>query len=359
MTTKRNAYECKYFAVVLYTLFFTGFVYGLEDDRPVNSRDNLISWHLLDTTKILLNATNNIVVSPKNLTSLLKAPPQIDLRFGNTNSQTPGQGIILIESRKKLRNPEQLELFYHGKIQEISFNEKTKVLKAINDWGNRTTDQKFSRFFTSESELNDLEVLIINIFHFNETLQVNFKYSVNETFYVTPKNIIKVPSVETTDYFDYLDSQILDAKVLRLPYSSNLSMYILLPHTKQGVDELLNNLGHEQLKRMQWMMEESRVNVLLPKFKFFFKTNLEENIRPSNHIFDVDLQFAFGELVDKVNIFHITTINFDGNGKGTADSKIRQSKYEKFHVDRPFVVYIEEDSTGDIICIAKVLNPAM
>ncbi|XP_036321052.1 serine protease inhibitor 27A [Rhagoletis pomonella] len=358
MQSKRYTFPYKSNAVVaiFYVSLFTGLVCILADDLPAN----LVSWHMLDTTNILQNATRNIVVSPKIIKTLLDIPSPIDLRFADGKGM-PGQGLIFTKFKSTLKRPQHFELFYNAKIHEVGLNDKNEVLKAINDWGSRSTNNSFPKLFESmPDEISKLRVLILNIIHFNETLQVNFKYSVNDAFYVTPNNTIKVPSVETTDYFDYHDSQALDAKVLRLPYSNNISMYMLLPHTKQGVNELLNNLGYEQLKRVQWMMEEARVNVLLPKFKCHFETDLRNHIqnRSIHYEFKLrDLERAFGILPTDVNMFQITTINFDGSGRTTINSTARQAKFEKFHVDRPFVVYIEEANSGDIIYLGKILNP--
>lgn len=359
METLKNAYKLEWcFAVVLLVMVSTAIVYAQDYGFSESVDDNAQSWYILDVTRILQNANDNIVVSPSNIKALLKPPSIVDLRFG-IDERMLGQNIIFSESNEILIRPENLEMFYDCKIQKTSFSDKNKLITTISDWTESITDQDISKSSKANLKDTDLQVLILNMLSFDETLQINFKYTLNVTFHTRLDSTI-LPAVETTEYLKYLDSQILDAKILELPYSNGFSMYILLPHTKQGVNEMINNLGYEQLKRIEWMMEERRVNVVLPTFKYHFMTNMREHIQKNSvHRFDVDFKPTFGVATDKVNIFQITAVQFNGSGKAGAEdyNKIRTTKYERFHVDRPFAFYIEEKRSDRIVGIGKVLHP--
>uniref|UniRef100_W8BRM5 Serpin H1 n=1 Tax=Ceratitis capitata TaxID=7213 RepID=W8BRM5_CERCA len=356
--TYRHKLQIYFIAQILCTVWLTATVCGESDkyseDEVVNE-NNVLAWYILDVSQILQNSKVNTILSPMNL---LKTPAIVDLRFGADN-EMEGINMILAESRRSLSRPENVEMFYNTKIQEISFADTANHLVMINDWGKRVTNEEFPKLIESNSSLKNLQVLILNMFHFVETLEINFKYTANLLFYITPKQRTKVPAVETTEYLKYLDSQMLDAKILQLPYSNGFSMYILLPHTKAGLNELLSILGFEQLKRLQWMMEVRRVNVLMPTFKYSFITNLKEDILDkSDHRFDSDFENSFSKEKDFLNIFKVAAISFNGTGKPRVEDyqNIRSAKYEKFHVDRPFVYYIE-NKYGEIVCIGKVENP--
>uniref|UniRef100_A0A0K8W2G0 Heparin cofactor 2 n=1 Tax=Bactrocera latifrons TaxID=174628 RepID=A0A0K8W2G0_BACLA len=351
--------ERQFLMKLLFVLGATALGYRQDDGFVQNVDDNVYSWYILDVTRILQNAENNIVVSPSNIKALLKTPPSMNLRFG-VDEMMLGQNVIFAESKMILNNPETLEWFYDCKIQETSFTEKNKLITSINGWIKSITDQNILKSSETIFKESNLQVLILNMLNFKETLQINFKYTLKLTFHERPDSKIVLPGVETTEYLKYLDSQILDAKILELPYSNGYFMYIILPHTKQGVNETINNLGYEQLKRIEWMMVERRVNVVMPTFKYHFITNMREHIQKnSSHRFDVDFEPAFGVETEKINILQTTVVQFNGSGKARVEDyqKNRTTKYERFHVDRPFAFYIEEKSTGRIVSIGKVLNP--
>ncbi|XP_067625606.1 serine protease inhibitor 27A [Eurosta solidaginis] len=323
----------------------------------------LYPWYVLETTHIFQNNKTNIIVSPKILNSLLKSSYTNEMKSLDSIKQVPGQTMTYIESKVNIRLPKYLEILRNNKIQKFIFRDDDILMEAINDWANLVTNHKYTKMIESTTEIHALPIYIINIYESNELLLVDFKYKVNAEFYVTPKIRRRVPAVETTDNLQYLDSQVLDAKILRLPYSNNMALYILLPHTKNGAEELLSRLGYEQLKRIEWMMEEMTVNVVLPKFKSYFKIDFKENIiKQSNHRFNISLFDAFDNADvtrDKMNIFQANGINFNGTGNQLIEPIIRPAKYQKFHVDRPFVIYIEEETSGDIVCLGKILNPIL
>uniref|UniRef100_A0A034WS02 Serpin H1 n=1 Tax=Bactrocera dorsalis TaxID=27457 RepID=A0A034WS02_BACDO len=350
--------ERQFLVKFLFVLGATALAYGQDDGFAQD--DNVYSWYILDVTRILQNAESNIVVSPSNIRALLKTPPSMNLRFGFDEKTMLGQNVIFAESNMILNNPDTLEWFYDCKIQETSFTDKKKLITSINDWSENIADQTILKSSEMILKEENLQVLILNMLNFKETLQINFKYTLNATFHERPDSTIVLPAVETTEYLKYLDSQILDAKILELPYSNGYFMYIILPHTKQGVIETINNLGYEQLTRIEWMMKERRVNVVMPTFKYHFITDMREHIQKNSaHRFDVDFEPAFGVETKKINIFQTTLVQFDGSGRARVEDyeKIRTTKYERFHVDRPFAFYIKEKSTGRIVCIGKVLNP--
>uniref|UniRef100_A0A0A1WW98 Heparin cofactor 2 n=1 Tax=Zeugodacus cucurbitae TaxID=28588 RepID=A0A0A1WW98_ZEUCU len=337
---------------VLFLLVSTTLTYGQDVEFCQSVDFKVCSWYILSTTQILQNATDNIIVSPSNIQALLQRPQAIGLRFGMGEEQegqpenkNPFVGVnaIFTESKENLNNIDYLEMFYNCSIQEKST--KNPLISTLDD------------ITISFDGIENLKVLVLNIFSFKETLQINFKYTLNITYYTRPDSII-VPAVETTENLRYHDSQILDAKILELPYSNGFSMYILLPHTKQGVNEMINNLGYEQLKRIEWMMEERRVNVVLPTFRTSYMMNMREHIQEiSEHRFDVDFSTTFNVETNKTNFYQFTALQFNGSGEAVEEdySKTRSNKYVKFHVDRPFVFYIAVKDR--IVCIGKVVNP--
>lgn len=56
-------------------------------------------------------------------------------------------------------------------------------------------------------------------------------------------------------------------------------MYIALPNTVDGLDEMIRKIDSTSLQRAQWLMDEVEVRVLLPKFKFDNEVHLNNVLK--------------------------------------------------------------------------------
>lgn len=70
------------------------------------------------------------------------------------------------------------------------------------------------------------------------------------------------------DHFNYVADDYLDAKILELPYkNSNLSMFVYLPNSNNGLSRLESKLRGVDLTNVLQSMTPHRVTVSFPKFK--------------------------------------------------------------------------------------------
>ncbi|GFT56626.1 serpin B6, partial [Nephila pilipes] len=71
-----------------------------------------------------------------------------------------------------------------------------------------------------------------------------------------------------------------DFQALMLPYKGeNVSFLILLPEQRNGLQALENSLTSEKLSVILDRLDEERVSVSLPKFKFEFQEDLSVKIQ--------------------------------------------------------------------------------
>lgn len=109
--------------------------------------------------------------------------------------------------------------------------------------------------------------------------------------------------MRTVGRFYYSESSELDAKILRIPYDvrnatfhllhleidqsyhvilfqgHKFAMYLILPRSRNGIEQLINEINPYILARYSWQMQDLPVDVSIPKFKFEFSNHLEDILR--------------------------------------------------------------------------------
>ncbi|KAF3424850.1 hypothetical protein E2986_00965 [Frieseomelitta varia] len=179
--------------------------------------------------------------------------------------------------------------------------------------------------------------------------------------------------------------------ILHSLQGNKFALYLLLPQTLNGIEHLINEVNPFVLTRCVWQMQDLPVDVSIPKFKFEFSSHLEPILRKLgiNDIFD-DTATLTGIAQTKRTSEHLKVtdilqkagieVNENGTAAYVATGKLsafailsvvfsnvceifleieigNKNEEEVFHADHPFVFYIEDESTGTIIYIGKMMNP--
>ena len=158
--------------------------------------------------------------------------------------------------------------------------------------------------------------------------------------------------------------------LLELPYGNEkYSMLIMLPGEENSVEDILDQFSVENWNSWMNAMSKTNLNIHIPKFKYEFKTLLNEPL------INMGLGVAFGGGADFSlmvresrdlfisRVIHKTFI--DVNEKGTEAAavtvvEIRETSAgpgTEFVVDKPFVYVIKEKTSGAIVFMGKVGNP--
>uniref|UniRef100_A0A0A1X300 Neuroserpin n=1 Tax=Zeugodacus cucurbitae TaxID=28588 RepID=A0A0A1X300_ZEUCU len=263
-----------------------------------------------------------------------------------------------------------LKSAYQTPVESLDFDDGVVAAEKINTWISRVTEGRLSQLVTDEGVTNSV-MLLVNAIYFNGKWRRQFTESHTGVFYRTTNDQLKVSYMELTDNFYYHESNELKAKIIRLPYrGQKFSMFVALPNEGQNIDSFISRMQSEQLKHMQWMTERSKVRVVLPKFKFAYKTDLKavlcrlgveeiftERANLTAMATDTDLQLMVSNILQKsgIDVNEVGTVAY-----GATEVEIVNrfgADEEEFIANRPFAFFIEEESTGNILFAGKVMNP--
>ncbi|KAK5645687.1 hypothetical protein RI129_004151 [Pyrocoelia pectoralis] len=161
------------------------------------------------------------------------------------------------------------ELFF-SEAESVDFAENVESAKKINIWVEEKTNSKIKDLVTADC-LNELtRLVLVNAIYFkgNWAHQFSKEATRTEKFYISDSETVDCDMMHITKRFNYRDDEELDAQILEMKYTNeNVSMVIILPHKRNGIEELEKKLVNVDLSTISERMRNVEVEVSLPKFK--------------------------------------------------------------------------------------------
>jgi len=272
-----------------------------------------------------------------------------------------------------------VQKYYGGSATNLDFIGDTENSRLIiNEWVEERTNDKIKDLIPSGALTAETRLVLTNAIYFKGEWanQFNKDDTKEQDFRVSPNKNVKTPMMQRTDdesKFNYAGTN--DLQILELPYSGeDLSMLIILPK-KEDLEDLENSFTLEQLSKWKEMLNEQRVNIYIPKFKFETKYFMEE-ILP-----DMGMPTAFSDSanftgmeddprkdlkIDKVIHQAFVEVNEEGTeaAAATAVTMIEitsvgpEPRIPTFRADHPFIFIIQQKDTGNILFLGRVNDPA-
>ncbi|KAL0100192.1 hypothetical protein PUN28_019549 [Cardiocondyla obscurior] len=267
-----------------------------------------------------------------------------------------------------------VKTFYNTDVINDNLSDAHAIATKVNSWVNNITQGYIEKMIDDEKSLEDSIMLIVNGLFFKSAWRRKYfalENTQNAKFHINVNQSVNVPYMHTVGRFYYAESSRLDAKILRIPYDgSKFAMYIILPHTLTGVNHIVSEINPFTLARDVWSMQELPIDVWIPRFKFEFTSHLEKTLRQLGirDIFDdtalltgiaktrrISKHLRVSDIVHKCGI----EVNENGTTAYAATEIQIGNKIEEgtFHANHPFVFYIEDETTGTILYVGRVLDP--
>ena len=257
--------------------------------------------------------------------------------------------------------------YFDAAVEEIDFSDP-QTLETINQWIEARTNGKIKDML--DYIPTNTVMYLINAIYFNAQWKYEFdKDKTHEdNFNLADGSIHPTDFMMVNGNFNYTTND--DFKAVELPYGdSAFSMVVMLPEGENKVDDIISKLDMENWDAWFNNSVMENVQVELPKFRYEFKDLLNEPL------INLGLGIAFSGEADftRINplgsifisrVIHQTFIDVQEEGTEAAAATIVEMRYESvidtpitFRVDRPFLYFIKENSTGAIIFIGKVGKP--
>ncbi|XP_055377023.1 serine protease inhibitor 27A-like [Condylostylus longicornis] len=335
-----------------------------------------------DTQKELLNVLGlndkyiDDVIKNQNLSkywnrtieALLKKDASYDLLFG---SQIFADNVV--DPTYKYRSI--LERFYHTGIEILPFKNSSASADTINLWSANATNGHIKKIVTEE-QLKSAVMLILNAIYFKGKWKYSFDKdeSFVDKFYYEATKSNNVEYITKRDYYNFMDSSNLDAKIIQIPYEGDrFQLTILLPRSKDGINELIHNINPTIYKNLEWSADdETEVKLTIPKLNFAYETSLKDILMSMGvqEIFSDQASLALidrGERVKGVlkvsDIYQKSGLQLDETGTIAYAETVAaiENKFgggiEDFNANRPFLFFIQDIKEKKILFAGKIVNP--
>ncbi|KAJ3606158.1 hypothetical protein NHX12_025679 [Muraenolepis orangiensis] len=254
--------------------------------------------------------------------------------------------------------------YYGGESFNVDFTKSAEAVATINEFIAKKTMDKI-KDQVKELDADTAMVLINYVFFrgawvdpFETTRTDKSDFQVNETTKVT------VDMMKRTGRFDVYQDQDNHTLVIMLPYKGSTSMMIVLPDEGK-MKEVEAYISSDYIRHWHDSLFRSSVDLFLPKFNISVESSLDAILK------EMGIINAFGDTADfsgisetklKVSkVSHKAVLSVDEKGTEAAAATTIQimpmSLPITMELNRPFLVFIVENTTKSILFMGRISDP--
>lgn len=260
--------------------------------------------------------------------------------------------------------------YFNASVTSLDFSSPTAA-DMINAWVKEKTNQLIPKIIDQIPA--DAVMYLVNAVYFKGQWRHQFEKSktVQKPFYLADGTEIQAAAMQQHEKHPFYKGAGFAA--IELPYNQgNYVMSILLPDAGKTVKDVIGQLSKANWENWSGLFNETDIQLQLPKFKYSYD---EKQMKPI--LTDLGMGVAFdSDRADftRINskgglyisrVMHKTYIETNEEGTEAAAvtaveigvTSVGPVQTYNFTIDRPFVYFIQEKSTGTILFIGTVMNP--
>jgi serpin B len=263
---------------------------------------------------------------------------------------------------------------YRAKVSPVDFLRADAACRTINKWVAGETADKIREIISPRLISNLTRLVLTNAIYFKSAWENPFNKDATQEkpFYRMTGDTLQTPMMHQQDRFGYLESESL--QLLEMPYKGgDLSMIILLPRDREGLNAL--EAGLTPIRLDAWLREirSEEVTVTFPRFRFTTDSEISDILKSLGMTEAFDPEKAdFSGMTTAETLFisavlHKAFIAVDEEGTeaaaATAVAMVATAMPIKkepkvFTADHPFVFMIRHRETGSILFLGRLFDPS-
>ncbi|WKZ81018.1 MAG: serpin family protein [Fimbriimonadaceae bacterium] len=265
----------------------------------------------------------------------------------------------------------RLKDFYGATAQSLDFSAPESV-KTINDWVHLATHERIPTIIDRIDA--DTVMFLINAVYFKGDWMDPFKKDLTENrdFHLSDAKTKSHPFMTRRGDYDFYAGE--GMRIVRLPFGKGrLGMIFLLPDENTSRAEFEKKLTAKKWAEWTAKMLQTTGTVVLPKFKLEYETDLTETLKSMGMALAFDPEKAdFSAMRSQKDLFlqsviHKTFVQIDEQGAEAAavtglavgaTAAPPPMKEFQFVADRPFYFAIQDRSTGIVLFLGSMADPA-
>jgi serine protease inhibitor len=256
--------------------------------------------------------------------------------------------------------------YYNASVFSADFGNQ-KTVNRMNGWVSDATKGNISNI-VSPGAVKDAVMFLINAIYFKGQWKDKFKVenTQEDDFFLADNNIKRVQMMQNNKKYNYCKGE--DFQMLKIPYGRDKSsMCVLLPNEGIEINNFISRLSKDLLNKVISGAFNIEVMLKFPKFNVEYGAKSMINPLKNLGIKEAFLQDKadFGKIAPQLyvsQIEHKAIIMVDEEGTVAAAATIigmgeTAVKPLEFTVNRPFVLLIRDDRTGNILFMGKIMEP--
>ncbi|XP_020780098.1 pigment epithelium-derived factor [Boleophthalmus pectinirostris] len=239
----------------------------------------------------------------------------------------------------------------------------SKDQKEINDWVSQQTSGKVLRILTSNLPRNP-GVTAVTAAYFKGKWVTRFGSTGSMSqFQVDGSTSVQVPMMRQDNYPIKMgiDSD-LSCTIAELPMQDGVSLFLFLPDTvTSNLTAIEDALTAEFVQDLSMTMLPAHVSLSMPSLKGAYSKNLMSllpNLGLTDWLADTGLDQISVQPVKLNAVFHKVVLESAPEGLQYAPDPAHASALT-YHVNRPFLFLLRDQSTGALLFTGRVTNPKL
>jgi serine protease inhibitor len=213
--------------------------------------------------------------------------------------------------------------------------------------------------------------VLVNAIYFKGNWEYQFDpdKTKKSPFYISSENSVQVSMMKQEEQVFYAESESI--QLLELPYVGNaLSMLLLLPKRIDGLKQLEDSLSIENIELWRNNLAKTKVIISIPRFKMDYKDLLKKTLKnmgmvdafiyPKANFAGMDGKSDWLFIDDVIHQAYVE-VNEQGTEAAAATTVGvlggMPSPPPTFRADHPFLFLIQENKTGNILFIGRLIDP--